>query len=389
MTSRERVDALLRGRTADRIGLNDSPWADTLALWMGEGYPTEPVARKRGEKRWREDGRTVDVEEPGEYPEPLPAWKVFSYDMAQVGGWFDWMPRRGVSELLEETEEWDVRRNGAGGALKYWKHRSGTPEHVDFLMTDRKVWDRDYRPFLLDVDPLRIDVEGARRALAEARTAGVWAHYGHLGVWEILRASLGDLALFESLLLDPEWIRDFVSVYTSFFIGHYDLLISEAGRPDGIWIYDDLGYRNGLFAAPKVLDELVFPYYRALVAHFHDLGLPVILHSCGSQKEALPLVVEAGFDGLNPMERKALGNDPFLFAEEHGDRLAFIGGLDARILETNDVPFVRREIGAYIDGMKRRGARLIFGTDHSISPRVRLSTYESALEEYRLHMSCP
>jgi len=80
----------------------------------------------------------------------------------------------------------------------------------------------------------------------------------------------------------------------------------------------------------------------------------------------LPLIVESGFDALNPMERKAAGNDPFLFAERYGDRLAFIGGLDVRVFETNDRDLIRREIIRYIDGMKARGARLVFASDHSI-----------------------
>jgi uroporphyrinogen decarboxylase len=196
------------------------------------------------------------------------------------------------------------------------------------------------------------------------------------------------MALFENLLLDPAWIRDVVDVYTRFFLNHYALLFEQAGLPDGIWIYDDLGYRNGLFAAPSLLDALVFPYYRRLVAFFHERCLPVILHSCGSQVEALPLIVDAGFDALNPMERKARGNDPFRFAEDYGQRIAFVGGLDARIFETNDLPLVRREVTAYIEGMRQRGARLVFGTDHSISPRVRLATYRAALEAYEECRCC-
>jgi uroporphyrinogen decarboxylase len=389
MTARERVNALFCGRKADRVALHESLWGDTLAAWMAEGYPMTTVARRKGEKRWRDDGQTVEADRDGEYPEPEAAWKVFGYDIIGAGGWFDWMPRRGVNDLLEETDAWEVRRNGAGGALKYWKHKSGTPEHIDFLMSSRAVWEADYRPLVLSLDPERLDVAATRTALEEGRAAGAWTSYGSLGVWEVLRASLGDMALFENLLLDPEWIRDFVAVYTDFYRMHYAYLFEHAGLPDGMWIYDDLGYRNGLFAAPRILDDLIFPYYRALVTYFHSLGMPVILHSCGSQREALPLIVGAGFDALNPMERKALGNDPFRYAEEYGEKLAFVGGLDARIFESNDLPLVRREVAAYIEGMKERGARLVFGTDHSISPNTRYATYQCALEEYRQHMWYP
>ena len=34
--------------------------------------------------------------------------------------------------------------------------------------------------------------------------------------------------------------------------------------PDGIWMYEDLGYKNGLFARQGVA-ELIFPYFAEMV----------------------------------------------------------------------------------------------------------------------------
>jgi uroporphyrinogen decarboxylase len=158
------------------------------------------------------------------------------------------------------------------------------------------------------------------------------------------------------------------------------------GLPDGVWLYEDLGYKNGLFASPKVLTELIFPYYREMIDFFHGYDLPVVLHTCGSTAQAMPLIVEVGFDALNPMERKAKDNDPFVFAEKYGDRIAFVGGLDARVFETNDKDIIRREVVNYIEGMKARGARLVFASDHSISTNTRYESYCYALEVYREHM---
>ena len=70
---REVIDHLLRGRPAERMGFHDSPWGDTLAAWLQQGYPAGA------------DGKPVD---------PV---KHFGFDMAGVGGWFDMMPLRGVS----------------------------------------------------------------------------------------------------------------------------------------------------------------------------------------------------------------------------------------------------------------------------------------------------
>ena len=387
MTSREVVDNLLRGRPAERVGLTDSPWQDTICAWVEQGYPTRLERRAVGEKRWcRATGREVEVTAAGDYEHPVPPWEHFGYDLAGVGGWFDVMPLRGHEALIEETDDWATRRNGAGAALKYWKRKSGTPEHVDFLMTSRAVWERDYRPHVVAWDPERVDVTAARKGLNGARPKGAWCFYGHMFIWELMRQSLGDITLYESLLLDPGWIRDYNEVYTELYQRAFAHLIEQAGRPDGIWLYEDLGYRNGLFASPRVLGDLIFPFYRRMVDFFHERDLPVVLHTCGSVAEALPLIVEAGFDALNPMERKAKDNDPFTFAEKYGDRLAFIGGLDARVFESNDKPTIRREVSAYIEGMKARGARLVFASDHSISTNTRYDSYCYGVEVYREHM---
>jgi uroporphyrinogen decarboxylase len=388
MTSHDIVDRLLRGGRVERVPVEDLAWDDTILAWTRQGYPMRTVHRGRGEDAWREsDGRWAPAEREGDRIEPVSPAAHFGWDINLVWLSFDTMPMKGKSDLVEETEDWEVRRNGAGAALKHWKHKSGTPEHVDFRMTSRAVWEKEYRPLLEGFDPGRLDVPRTRRELEEGRARAAWTFYGDCFVWELARGSMGDICLYESLLLDPDWIHDFNRVYTDFYKRYFAWLFTQAGIPSGIWLYEDLGYRNGLFARPEVLAELYFPYYREMVEFFHGYGLPVVLHSCGSVPKALPMIVEAGFDGLNPMERKADGNDPFLFAELYGERIAFVGGLDARILETNDGDLVAREVAAYVEGMKARGARLVFGSDHSLSPLIRYDTYRRALDVYRRHMA--
>ena len=387
INSRDLIRDMFRGAPIERVGLTDSPWSDTLLLWVQEGYPTRWVHKKIGQQHWRkEDGQWEDVTEEGDYEEPVPPWQHFQYDMVGIGPWMDNMPLRDYEETIQETEEWKITRNGAGASFKYWKHKMGTPEHMDFRMKSRDVWERDYRSYLLHLDPLRIDTDELRGNREEADKSQAWTHYGHMFIWELMRQSMGDFTLYESLLLDPAWVHDFCQVYTDFYKMHFNFMFEKAGLPDGIWIYEDLGYKNGLFASPKVLKNLIFPYFHELVTFFHSKELPVILHSCGSQAAALDLIVEAGFDGLNPMERKAKDNDPFLFAERYGGKLVLIGGMDVRIFESNDKDLIKKEVTYYLDGMKKRGARLLFASDHSITPNVHYDTYRYVLDVYRDHM---
>jgi len=134
-----------------------------------------------------------------------------------------------------------------------------------------------------------------------------------------------------------------------------------------------------------VLAEVIFPYYAELVAFFHSYDLPVVLHTCGYTEPAIPLILDAGFDALNPMEVKA-GNDPLKFADQYGDRLAFVGGLDARVLESGDRGLIRREVTNLIEGMKQRGASYVYASDHSISTNVDYEDFKFAIEVYKEHM---
>ena len=384
MTSRENIRRLFDKEPAERVGLHDSPWGRTVQKWVTQGYPTHKV-KKTVKEKVVEDGQEVEKDVEKEVDEPVGVAEHFGFDMAGCGGWFDMLPLKGFSEVVEETDEWRVTRNGAGAALKYWKDKDGTPEHIDFRMTSREVWERDYRPHLLEVDRSRVNIEAAKNALESRRKQGYWTHFGHLFIWENMRRSLGDLCMYESLVTDPDWIHDYNRVHTDFFLAHFKLILDEAGVPDGIWLYEDLGYKDRLFCSPSVLEELIFPYYKEVVDFFHSYGLPVVLHTCGNTVEAMPLVVQAGFDGLNPME-VAAGNDTLAFAEQYGDDLVFVGGFDKRIIESHDKALIRREVTDYVEGMKARGARFVFGSDHSISTNTDYEDFRYMVEVYREHM---
>lgn len=365
MNSRDLIHGLLTKGRYDRVGLYEHFWPETVPGWVPQGYPTHTVLR---------DGQEV--------VEPVDFHDHFGFDMDRCWGPFETVPIRGQREVLEESDEWVITRNGAGAAFKRWKHHSGPPEHVDFAMSSRAIWERDYRSHLLDFDPTRIDFERARDTLTRAQAAGRWVFYGHLFAWEIARQSLGDINLYQSLVTDPDWILDFNRVYTDFFKAHFRALFEVVGLPDGIWLYEDLAFRGRLFASPRTFGKLLLPFEAELVEFFHGFGLPVVLHSCGCVTQALPLIVEAGFDALQPMEIKA-GCDPLAYAQQYRDKLAFIGGLDIRILETNDRELIRQGVSDLVKGMKAHDARFIFHSDHSITTAVTYDSYRLALDVYQ------
>ena len=358
-TSKEAVSALFQGKMPDYVPLHDYLWDDTLDKWVAQGMP--------------EDGEGGAVD-PVDH---------FGFDLVSCGGWFPWTARvPDRDEIVEETDEWKIVRNGNGAALKWWKHKSGTPEHIDFHMSSRDIWEKTYRPRLIEPSvAARITDPGSAATNLKTRK-DKWTFFGHLFVWEFLRESLGDVNMYMALAQNPEWIHDFNRVYTDLYKACYAYLFEKAGLPDGIWIYEDLGYRGRLICSPGMLEDLFFPYYREIVDFFHGYGLPVVLHSCGFQEPMIPLAVQAGFDALNPMEVKA-GNDVLSYAEKFGAKLCFIGGFDARVLESGDRELIRKSITSFMTGMKERDARFVYASDHSISTLVNYEDFLFSLEVYR------
>ena len=245
-------------------------------------------------------------------------------------------------------------------------------------------WKTIYKPQIKGFQPRRCDLEGTHRLLETCNHKGLFSVYGNLGIWELLRSSLGDVCMFESLLDDPEWIKDFNQTYTDFFIKHLSYIFDTCGTPDGFYLYDDLAYNKGLFCSSQLLRELFLPYYQKLTHFLHSHNVLAIFHCCGNSEAAIPLIIESGFDALNPMEVKA-GCDVVRFAEKYGESLAFIGGFDVRILENGDRSQIKKEVLRITDAMRHLKASYFFGTDHSVSPNVNFDDYQYAFDCFKEH----
>ena len=55
------------------------------------------------------------------------------------------------------------------------------------------------------------------------------------------------------------------------------------------------------------------------------------------------------------------------------------------MFETNDKEIILKEVANYLEGMKARGARLVFASDHSLSPKILYESYRFGLEVFREH----
>ena len=88
------------------------------------------------------------------------------------------------------------------------------------------------------------------------------------------------------------------------------------------------------------------------------------------------MLIEVGFDAIQPLEVKCLQDIHELVAE-HGSQIVFIGNMDVRAL-SGGKEAIEREILTKLPAIDGRW-NYIFHSDHSIPPTVSLEDYAHAL----------
>jgi uroporphyrinogen decarboxylase len=99
----------------------------------------------------------------------------------------------------------------------------------------------------------------------------------------------------------------------------------------GIIVADDIAYQRSTYISPDFGRRYLLPLWRkqAVAVKAHDI--PVFFHSDGNLNAFLPLIVEAGFDGLQCIE-PAAGMDIFSIGRTYGSRLCLMGNIDPILL---------------------------------------------------------
>jgi len=281
-------------------------------------------------------------------------------------------------EVIEETEETILMRDGNGAVLRRHKLHDATPEHVDFAVRDRESWEELARPHLTP-DRKRINFEGYRNAKAHNAALERFFCWGGVNVFEMMHPVCGHEHMLVGMAVDPDWIRDMADVYSDLTVSLMEMLFHEEGKPDGIWFYEDMGFKNRPFMSPAMYREIIQPAHKKTMDFAHSLGLPVIMHSCGFVEPLIPGLIEAGIDCLQVIEVKA-GMDPVRIKRETNDAIVLCGGMDARNLVANDIDAIRNELMDKIPILKEKSGYILH-SDHSIPTTTEYATYRFFVDE--------
>ncbi len=339
MTSQERVVLALRHQEADRIPIHDSLWGTTVARWRREGMP-----------------------------EDKPLHEYFGWEMAGFGG--DETLQL-PAECIEETAEFRVTKNADGAVVKNWRAQASTPEMIDFMVRARADWEAVKGRMAWN--DARVDWAGQRKAYEDARRLGLFAFASFYTGFTRTCDMCGTDAVLIAMAEDPGWVKDMLMTRAELSLRIGEEMMGRGFDFDAAWIWDDLGFKQRSFFSKDMYRELVMPAHKLICDAFKARGKFMILHSCGYITELLPLIIETGFDCLQPIEVKA-GNDVLELKRQYGDRLTFMGGIDVRAMADPDPAAIEREIAGKIPTLKRGGG-YIYHSDHSIPDNVSFQQY--------------
>ena len=344
MTGCDRFLLALAHREGDRVPISDTPWEPTIARWHREGLPEDTS----------------------------PA-QFFGYERAGTGADLSFqLP----TETLEETDTLKVVRDAWGATTRVFKDRESVPELLDYSVTDRRSWEA-LKPRYAWNDT-RANFSALKASCETIREQGFFLHFSAGFGFDRVQRFVGMPRVLTAMLGDPAWVKEMFDATADLIITAAEELLGHGIEFDGAFLWNDMAYRNGPFFSPAAYREIELPAQKRLCDFFHARGLPVILHTDGDVRPIIPLIIEAGFDCLQPLEVKA-GMDLVALKAEYGQRLAFMGGIDARAMADPDPAVVEHEIRTKLP-VAKRGGGYIYHSDHSVPDNVSFDQYKRVME---------
>ena len=346
MTSRERVAACLRHGKPDRVPRHESFWQATIDEWRRQGLPAD-----------------VSADE----------CFGLAFALISIDNSFGF-----ETEIIERTDEYIIERDEWGDTKRNWLDRRSTPELIGFPIETRAEWNA--LKGRLQPDPNRVNWGEVRAQHARARERGQFLCIAAIPGYEATWRKVGVEGVLAAIAEDPEWVMEMYEYDVDMITGTIQLYLAEGLDFDGLWLWDDLAYKNGPLFSPKAYREQLLPYHKKVAEYGHRNGWPVVLHCCGNLTALVPGLIGAGFDCLEALEVKA-GVDLSFLVKEYGRHLCFMGGVDVRTWFA-DAPegALEREVRMKLKiGLSNPGG-YIFHSDHSVPPQVPLRNYRRVVE---------
>lgn len=205
--------------------------------------------------------------------------------------------------------------------------------------------------------------------------------YGEsFGVQDLPSTQLWEMSQFMLALYDyPDEVKRFQARLNDYMIDLSRRTV--AAGADVILIYDDYGTSGAPLTSVKMWKEFTYPHLKKHIEAIHDAGALAMLHSCGYQMPFLPFYLDAELDILQAFQLGAGNNFAAAYAQ-CGDRLTFATGVDIQRGELMTPDELREDIlRAYRTG--GRNGHHILAYTHMLQYTMPAANIEVILQTVR------
>jgi len=232
---------------------------------------------------------------------------------------------------------------------------------------------------LIDPDEYRrrlgpISDEDLECAAQQARELYENTDYALLGMFQGcsigIPLSFGDWMV--ALAQEPDWCREILLAGAEQGVENVKLYHQAVGDRCAAWLISgtDYGSQRGELFRPEVFEDLYVPAYRIVNDAIHATTTSKsMIHTCGSVRQILGPLADAGCDIINPVQVTAANMDAAELKAEFGDRLVFWGGgVDTQGTLPEASP---EEVATQVHERCHifgQGGGFVFGAIHNIQP---------------------
>lgn len=191
---------------------------------------------------------------------------------------------------------------------------------------------------------------------------------------------MGYEELLYAVMDEPELVEGLVELSV-----HINSALAREVAKRGVKIVmtgDDYAYNLGPMMSPDTFRELFYPNLCRVVSNFKDQGLHVIKHTDGNIMPIVDMIVDAGFECLDPLEPVA-NMDLAYMKKTYGSRVALKGNVDCSYtLCQAPLEQVRQETRRCLE-VGSKGGGYILSSSNSIHSAVRPENFAAMIETYR------
>jgi len=166
------------------------------------------------------------------------------------------------------------------------------------------------------------------------------------GIIEICAWLRGYEQFYPDLILNVPLIERIADIVMEMKMAFWARVLEEVGEyADVVMEADDFSGQHRLLFSLETYQKIFKPRHKKLFDFIHArTNGKIFFHSCGAVRDALPDLIDAGIDILNPVQVSARGMDSADLKREFGRDLSFWGGaVDVQMVFDRGTPDQVRE----------------------------------------------